>query len=240
VAPEPKLGPPVDWSPVESPSRSAIVGATVRLEPIDPDRHGDDLWEAAQGPGRDERTWDYLGYGPFASIDEFRAHLRATAESSDPLFFAIVDAATGKAQGVASYMRITPKDGVIEIGHIWFGAALQRSRQATEAVFLLARHAFDDLGYRRLEWKCNALNERSRAAAARFGFTYEGTFRQHMITKGRNRDTAWFSMIDGEWPGIRDGFLRWLADENFDGAGRQRATLQALRGAGQAGSRNLA
>ena len=229
MAAQPELGPPVDWQPVPAPPRAPIAGTTVRLEPLDPDRHGDDLWDAAQGPGHDERTWDYLGYGPFENVDEFVAYLRANARSADPLFFAIVDGATGKAQGVASYMRIAPKDGVIEIGHIWFGAALQRTRQATEAIFLLARNAFDELGYRRLEWKCNALNARSRAAAARFGFTYEGTFRQHMITKGRNRDTAWFSIIDGEWPSIRDGFRRWLADENFDEAGQQRASLQALR-----------
>jgi RimJ/RimL family protein N-acetyltransferase len=230
----------VDWQPVVAPARAPIAGTTVRLEPLDPDRHTDDLWNAAHGPGHDASTWDYLGYGPFERIDEIREHIRSQAESNDPLFFAIVDAATSKAQGVASYMRIAPNDGVIEIGHIWFGAALQRTRQATEAIFLLACHAFDDLGYRRLEWKCNALNARSRAAAARFGFTYEGTFRQHMITKGRNRDTAWFSIIDGEWPVIRDGFRRWLADENFDEAGQQRASLQALRGVGGAGSGNSA
>lgn len=240
MAAEPKIGPLVDWTPVEPPARSPIVGGGVRMEPLDPERHGDDLWAAAQGPGHDERTWDYMGYGPFAGMDDFQSYLRANAESNDPLFFAIVDTATSRAQGVASYLRIAPRDGVIEIGHIWFGAALQRTRQATEAIFLLARHAFDDLGYRRLEWKCNALNERSRAAAARFGFTYEGTFRQHMITKGRNRDTAWFAIIHGEWPGIRDGFLRWLADENFDRAGRQRASLEALRGVGGIGSDNSA
>jgi len=236
VAAELELGPLVDWRPVSAPARAPIVGKTVRLEPLDPERHTEDLWEAAHGPDHDARTWDYLGYGPFSNIDEFRSYVRTHAESDDPLFFAIIDAATGKAQGVASYMRITPRDGVIEIGHIWFGAALQRTRQATEAIFLLARHAFDDLGYRRLEWKCNALNQRSRAAAARFGFTYEGTFRQHMITKGRNRDTAWFSIIDGEWPGIRDGFERWLADENFDESGQQRASLQALREVGGPGT----
>jgi RimJ/RimL family protein N-acetyltransferase len=233
VTAQPELGPLLDWQPVSLPARSPISGRTVRLEPLDPERHTEELWEASHGPGHDAGTWDYLGYGPFDNIDAFRRYIQAHAESSDPLFFAIVDSATGTAQGVASYMRMAPKDGVIEIGHIWFGAALQRTRQATEAIFLLARHAFDDLGYRRLEWKTNALNRRSRAAAARFGFTYEGTFRQHMVTKGRNRDTAWFSMIDGEWPGIRAGFERWLADDNFDEAGRQRASLQSLRDAGQ-------
>jgi RimJ/RimL family protein N-acetyltransferase len=238
VAAQPELGPRVDWHPVAAPARAPIAGTTVRLEPLDPERHTDDLWEASHGYGHDASTWDYMGYGPFDGVDEFRGHIQSQSESSDPLFFAIVEAATGTAQGVASYLRIVPKDGVIEIGHIWFGAALQRTRQATEAIFLLAGHAFDDLGYRRLEWKCNALNARSRAAAARFGFTYEGTFRQHMITKGRNRDTAWFSIIDGEWPGIRDGFRRWLAAENFDEAGRQRASLQALRRAGGDGFGN--
>lgn len=226
------FGPVLDWTPVQVPAREPIPGETVRLEPLDPARHGAALYAASHGPGHDPALWDYLGYGPFPSEAEFMGWLTTQARSPDPMFFAIVDAATGRAEGVASYMRISAADGVIEIGHIWFGAALQQSRKATEAIFLLARHAFDRLGYRRLEWKCNALNGRSRAAAARFGFTYEGTFRQHMITKGRNRDTAWFAIIDGDWPAIRRGFERWLAPENFDPDGRQRASLAALRAAG--------
>ena len=228
---ESALGPILDWVPARVPARAALVGASVRLEPVDPERHAAALYAAAHGPGHDPALWDYLGYGPFADEAEFTGWLSARAESADPMFHAVVDAATGEAGGMASYLRIEPADGVIEIGHIWFGAALQRSRQATEAIFLLARHAFDDLGYRRLEWKCNAQNARSRAAAARFGFRYEGTFQQHMITKGRNRDTAWFAIIDGEWPPARRGFERWLADDNFDATGRQRASLATLRAA---------
>ncbi len=226
----------LDWSPVPVPARTPITGETVRLEPLDPAKHGPALWAASHAPGHDPSLWDYLGYGPFAAEAEFTTWLMARAASADPLFFAIVDIAVGRAEGMAAYMRISAADGVIEIGHIWFGAALQQSRKATEAIFLLAQHAFDDLGYRRLEWKCNALNARSRAAAARFGFTYEGTFRQHMITKGRNRDTAWFAIIDGDWPAIRRGFERWLAPENFDPAGRQRASLADLRAAGHGDS----
>lgn len=230
MATQPTIGPLVDWHPVPAPARNPIVGRTVRLEPVDPARHAAALFAAAHGPGHDPGLWDYLGYGPFATVADFLAWLTAQAASPDPLFFAVVDGATGQAAGMASYMRISETDGVIEIGHIWFGASLQRTRQATEAIFLLARHAFDDLGYRRLEWKCNALNARSRAAADRFGFTYEGTFRQHTISKGRNRDTSWYAIIDADWPPIRRGFERWLADDNFDDAGRQRASMTTLRG----------
>ena len=146
----------------------------------------------------------------------------------DPLFFAIIEQASGKASGMASYLNIVPDMGCIEIGHIWFAPPLQKTRAATEAIFLMMRHVFDDLGYRRLEWKCNALNEASMRAARRFGFTYEGTFRQHMVVKGRNRDTAWFALLDREWPAVRAAFERWLAPENFDGQGRQRMSLTAL------------
>ena len=130
---------------------------------------------------------------------------------------------------MASYLRVVPADGVIEVGHIWFGPALQRTRQATEAIYLLTRQVFDDLGYRRFEWKCNALNEPSRRAAVRFGFTYEGTFRQHMVVKGSNRDTAWYAMLDGEWPAVKAAFEAWLRPENFDGQGRQLKSLEAIR-----------
>jgi RimJ/RimL family protein N-acetyltransferase len=168
--------------------------------------------------------WTYLGYGPFADLAGFRVWLAERARQSDPLFVTIVDRESGRASGMASYLRITPADGVIEIGHIWFVPAIQRTRQTTEAIFLLMREAFA-LGYRRLEWKCNALNAASRRAALRFGFTFEGIFRQHMIIKGRNRDTAWFAMMDHEWPAVRAGFEAWLAPENFDAAGRQRTKL---------------
>jgi RimJ/RimL family protein N-acetyltransferase len=203
------------------PARRALTGDRVRLEPLDPGRHADDLYAAAAG---DPHLWDYLPYGPFADVEELRAHLARQAESDDPLFFTVVD--DGRAAGVASYLRIEPEHGCIEIGHIWFGASLQRTPAATEAIYLLARHAFDDLGNRRLEWKCDAANARSRRAAERFGFAFEGVFRQHMIVKGRNRDTAWFSILDGEWPAVRDAFETWLRPENFDADGRQRTPLR--------------
>ena len=202
------------------PRRAPLVGARVRLEPLDPDRHAAELFAAAEA---DPTLWDYLPYGPF-SFDELATHLRAQAASEDPLFFAVVVA--GRAVGVVSFMRIVPEHGCIEIGHIWFGAPLQRTPAATEAIYLLAREVFDGLGYRRLEWKCNAANARSRRAAERFGFTFEGVFRQHMIVKGRNRDTAWYSILDGEWPALRAAFEAWLDPANFDASGRQRAPLR--------------
>lgn len=219
------------WAPPPRPARAAVHGKTVSLDPLDPGKHATDLFTASrQAPG-DERLWDYMPYGPFADQRAFGDFVEAAARSSDPLFFALVDAAA-RPFGMASYQRITPQHGVIEIGDIWFGPAAQRSRQGTEAILVLARHAFDELGYRRLEWKCNALNERSRRAAARFGFRFEGVFRQHMVVKGRNRDTAWFSVIDGEWPAVRAAFERWLDPSNFDDQGRQRQSLAALRAAG--------
>jgi RimJ/RimL family protein N-acetyltransferase len=216
----------VTLRPAASPAHRPLIGTRVRLEPLDPDRHADDLLEAAGG---DPGLWDYLPYGPFADAGELRAWLAERATSTDPLFLAVVDTATGRAGGVVSYLRIEPEHGCIEIGHIWFGAALQRTPAATETIYLLARHAFDDLGHRRLEWKCDAANARSRRAAERFGFTFEGVFRQHMIVKGRNRDTAWFALLDGEWPAARAAFEAWLRPENFDAAGRQRSPLAALR-----------
>jgi RimJ/RimL family protein N-acetyltransferase/ketosteroid isomerase-like protein len=203
----------------------------VRLEPVDPDRHAAALLAAAAG---DERLWDYLPYGPFAGVEPLREHLARQAASEDPLFFAVVDAATGEAAGVVSYLRIEPAHGCIEIGHIWFGAPLQRTPAATETIYLLARHAFDDLGNRRLEWKCDAANARSRRAAERFGFTFEGVFRQHQIVKGRNRDTAWYAMLDGDWPAVRAAFEAWLAPSNFDARGVQLSRLDQLRASGGA------
>jgi RimJ/RimL family protein N-acetyltransferase len=201
----------------------------VRLEPLEPNRHAESLFTSSHGTGGDSHLWDHLAYGPFTDQQEFTAWLKQRSASEDPLFFAVVDIATKRALGMASYLRIVPEHGVIEIGHIWFAPALQRTRQATEAIFLLARNAFDVLGYRRLEWKCDALNEKSRRAAERFGFTYEGIFRQHMVVKDRNRDTAWFSITDGEWPLRRAAFEAWLAPVNFDQSGVQRQSLSALR-----------
>jgi len=206
-----------------------LVGTRVVLEPLDAARHGDDLFAAATD-GADPLLWRYLGYGPFdGDRPGFDAHLEAQEASDDPRFYAVVDVWTERALGVVSFLRIEPEHGVIEIGHIWFGAELQRTARATETVYLLARHAFEALGHRRLEWKCDAANARSQAAARRFGFTYEGTFRQHMVVKGRNRDTAWFSMLDHEWPAVQAGFEAWLEPDNFDDDGRQRASLATLR-----------
>jgi RimJ/RimL family protein N-acetyltransferase len=207
------------------PARTPIEGDRVRLEPLDPDRHARNLFAAAQG---DDALWDYLPYGPFGDLEALTEHLRAQAASDDPLPFAVVT--DGKAVGIVTFMRIEPAHGVIEIGHIWFGAPLQRTAAATEAIYLLAREAFDGLGNRRFEWKCNAANDRSRTAAERFGFTFEGVFRQHMIVKGENRDTAWYSIIDGEWPRVRDAFEAWLDPANFDADGRQKRSLRSIRG----------
>jgi RimJ/RimL family protein N-acetyltransferase len=215
------------WTGARPPSREPIAGERVRLEPLDPEKHAAGLFRAAQGPGSDPALWDHLSYGPFADQGDYEAFLRADAMGDDPLVFAITEG--GIPMGVASYLRIEPAMGVIEIGHIWFGAALQRTPAATEAIYLLARHAFDDLGYRRLEWKTDAQNARSRRAAERFGFTFEGIFRQHMVVKDRNRDTAWFAMLDRDWPALRAAFEAWLDPGNFDREGRQRRSLAEIR-----------
>ena len=216
------------WQARPFPPHEALAGRFVRLEPLDAARHGDDLGQALQGPDPD--LWDYLPYGPFAERAAFDAWLAGHAASRDPQFYTVIDQCSQRALGLLAYLRITPKDGCIEIGHIAFGAALQRTPGASEAVFLLTRQAFDGLGYRRLEWKCNGRNARSRRAAERFGFVYEGLFRQHMIVKGENRDTAWYSLIDGEWPACRTALEHWLAADNFDAAGKQIQRLAALRG----------
>ena len=215
--------------PARPPQRGTLAGRFVTLAPVEPDRHAPALFAASHGPAADPALWTYLPYGPFDDEAALAAFLRDAAASDDPLFFTVLDARGGVPVGIVSYLRMAPSDAVVEIGHIWFGGALQRTAGATEAIYLLARHAFDDLGHRRLEWKCNAANERSVRAAERLGFTYEGTFRQHMIVKGANRDTAWFSMLDGEWPAARAAFERWLAPANFDADGRQRRRLADLR-----------
>jgi RimJ/RimL family protein N-acetyltransferase len=216
------------WQPRPFPPHDLLQGRFIRLEPLNIAQHGDDLWVALQGP--DPALWDYLPYGPFTERAIFDAWLAANAAGRDPQFYAVIEQAGDRALGLLSYLRITPKDGCIELGHVAFGGAMQRTPGATEAVFLLAQHAFDSLGYRRFEWKCNARNARSRRAAERFGFSYEGLFRQHMVVKGENRDTAWYSIIDGEWPACRAAFQRWLAADNFDGGGQQIRRLEELRG----------
>ena len=222
------IGEPVDFQPVPRPAREQLHGADVLIRPLDPDRDTAALYGASHPPDGDPAVWTYLAEGPYQDVEEMRRALVEQAASEDPLFFSLVPLPGEQPAGIASYMRITPHFGVIEIGGIWFGPALQRTTATTEAIYLLARHAFDDLGYRRLEWKCNALNEASRRAAVRFGFTFEGVFRNHMVHKGRNRDTAWYAIIDTKWPRIKMGFERWLAAENFDSTGRQRQPLAHL------------
>ena len=217
-----------DWHPASPPPHQPLDGHYVRLEPLDPARHGDDLWLCLQGPDADPTLWDYLPYGPFSSRAAFDAWLAGNAASSDPLFFAVLERSSGQAQGLLSYLNIVPTHGCIEIGHVAFGRAMQRTPKATEAIFLLAELAFV-LGNRRLEWKCNDLNARSKRAAERFGFSFEGVFRQHSVIKGHNRDTAWFSLLDHEWPAQRQAFVRWLAAENFDEQGHQRRSLTDLK-----------
>jgi RimJ/RimL family protein N-acetyltransferase len=219
------LGPSVDTTPGQRPSSVILTGRYCTLRPLEPARDSESLYAATHGTER-ESLWAYLSTPPCASAAAFRAAVDARASSTDPLFFAVE--VGGEARGWASLMRITPEHRVIEIGHILFAPALQRTAAATEAVYLLARHVFD-LGYRRFEWKCDALNAPSRRAALRLGFVFEGIFRQHMIVKGRSRDTAWFAMLDGEWPRCRAAFEAWLAPENFDASGRQREALARLR-----------
>jgi RimJ/RimL family protein N-acetyltransferase len=206
------------------PERVTLRGRWVSVTPLDTSVHGDPLWEKTGG-ARNAALWDYMPDGPFPERGPFDEHLAKKASSPDPMFFAIVDNAPGEAAGHASLMRIDAKNRVIEVGGIMYSPALQRTPGGTEAMYLLARYVFEDLGYRRYEWKCNALNSPSRAAALRYGFTFEGIFRQHMIVKGRNRDTAWFSMLDSEWPARRQAFEEWLRPENFDERGVQKSRL---------------
>jgi RimJ/RimL family protein N-acetyltransferase len=215
----------LNWHPAQAPQREPLPGETVVLEPLDPRRHGEDLFTAANGA---DATWLYLPYGPFSSRDAFMAWLNDRAPLDDPLTFTIIDRVAGAARGLASFMSIVPEHGVIEIGHIWLSPQLQRTRQATEAIYLMSRHSFD-LGNRRLEWKCDAANAGSRRAAERFGFTFEGVFRQHRVIKDRNRDTAWYSIIDREWPVRRAAFEAWLSPDNFDDRGIQRRSLEEVR-----------
>jgi RimJ/RimL family protein N-acetyltransferase len=222
------LGPAVDAAPAQRPARTTLEGRTVRLEPLDPAKHGDDLWEAC-GEGKRDAMWTYMGIGPFADRAAFDAYLNKGAGSEDPLFFAIVPTADGRASGVITYLRITPEHRVIEVGSLWFGQSMQGSPAATEVQYLMFKNVFETLGYRRLEWKTNALNAASRKAAERLGFTFEGVFRNHMIMKGHSRDTAWFSMLDADWPAVKQGFERYLEPSNFDANGRHGKSLPECR-----------
>jgi len=210
------------WTGVSAPARDTLDGRYVRLEPLS-DSHAQTLFEASAAAGSDDR-FRFMAEHPPTNVTDFERWVAAASASADPLFFAVVDRATGRAEGRQALMRIDAANGVIEIGSIVWGPSLARTRGATEAMFLFADYVFG-LGYRRLEWKCNDLNEPSKRAAKRFGFTFEGVFRQHLVVKGENRDTAWFSITDGEWPALRAAFVAWLAPENFDIDGQQRERL---------------
>jgi RimJ/RimL family protein N-acetyltransferase len=214
-----------DWKGAPAPTATLLEGRFIRLERLDPARHGDELFAALEGSGADPKLWDYLPYGPFPERSTFDAWLNNHAAASDPYFFSVVDRTSGQVQGILSLMSIVPAQGRIEIGHVTFGAPMQRSPRSTEAVYLLAKYSFD-LGYRRLEWKCNNGNARSKYAAERLGFSFEGVFRQHMVVKGQNRDTAWYSILDGEWPAIAAGFEQWLSDDNQTSDGQVKGLVE--------------
>lgn len=216
----------LDWTPPPFPPAKVLEGQYCRLEPLDPARHLDDIWTFNAGH---DSVWDWLPVAPPADREAYGALLQGMAETRTIVPLAVVDTSDGKAKGHLWIMEIRPAHGVFEVGWITYSPALQRTRAATEAIYLVGNYGFS-LGYRRYEWKCNDLNEPSKRAALRFGFTYEGLFRQHMVVKGANRDTAWFSILDGEWPAIAQGFGRWLAPENFDADGRQFERLEILRG----------
>ena len=223
------LGPEVSVGAVKRPERRILEGGFVSLFPLKP-AHADDLFEVAGGEAN-AWAWDYMPDGPFIELQSFREHIARKSASEDPLFYAIQDNVSGKIIGHATLMRIDTLHRVIETGNIMFSPAMQRTPGATESMYLLARYVFDDLGFRRYEWKCNDLNAPSKRAAERLGFKLEGVFRQHMIVKGRNRDTAWFSMLDKEWPAAKAAFETWLSAENFGSDGRQRQPLAVFRAA---------
>jgi RimJ/RimL family protein N-acetyltransferase len=215
------VGPLVDATPAREPKAVVLTGRFGRVEKLDPKRHTDDLWQAVNGHNQ---IWTYMAYGPFADRDAFALWLKARAGIPDPFSYVITDR-NGRALGIAALMSVRPEMRVIEIGNILLGPALQRTALATEAQYLLARYVFETLGYRRYEWKCDARNAPSRRAALRLGFNFEGLSWQHMIVKGRNRDTAWYAMLDTEWPSQRLVFERWLSLDNFDAEGRQKQRL---------------
>lgn len=230
---DPTTGLPIGREVVSTPARwpeaRVLSGHIVRLEFLNPAQHGDDLWQAVGGVNH-AALWLYMSDGPFPERSEFDARLTNAAEQQDPVFYAIVQQRTGIALGWCALLNIRPKYRSVEVGYLLFSAQLQRTPAATETIYLITKYVFDDLGYRRYEWKCNALNAKSIAAAKRFGFVFEGIFRQHMIVKGRNRDSTWFSMTADEWPCVKRAFERWLDTANFDETGRQRRKLSDLLG----------
>jgi RimJ/RimL family protein N-acetyltransferase len=222
-----RIGLPLpDWRPPLAPPRAPMTGRWCRLEPLDPERHAAALFEA-DAADSDGRCWTYLTYGPFRDLWSYRAWLIADCLGNDPLFFAVVDTADGRPAGLVSYLRIAPTAGSIEVGHIHYSPRLQRTPAATEAMYLMMQWAFE-AGYRRYEWKCDALNSASRAAAQRLGFSFEGIFRQATVYKARSRDTAWYAVIDTEWPALRQAFETWLDPVNFDSSSHQRTRLTEL------------
>jgi RimJ/RimL family protein N-acetyltransferase len=222
------IGPAVDAYPATRPERVTLTGRRVTLTPLEARKHAVSLYDGSNGDADRERVWTYLFDGPYANLQEFRASIETKARSEDPLFFAVVDNASGRALGYQTLMRFDAPNRAVEVGNVMYTPALQRTPGATEAQYLFAAYVFDTLGVRRYEWKCNALNAPSRRAAERLGFSFEGVFRQHMIVKGRNRDTAWYAMLDSEWPARRAAFERWLRLDNFDREGRQKDSLSSL------------
>ncbi len=225
-----ELGQPIGlalsgWVPPPAPPREVLEGRFCRLEPLDPARHAEALYRANSEDGSGG-SWTYLPYGPFASFDDYRTWMEGYCLGADPLFFAIIDQNDGEPKGVASYLRVTPKAGSIEVGHLQYGPGLRRHSAATEAMFLMMERAFA-LGYRRYEWKCDVLNAPSRAAAERLGFTFEGIFRQAVVYKGRSRDTAWYAVTDQDWPTLERAYRAWLDPTNFDASGHQLRRLEA-------------
>lgn len=227
-----------NWRGASLPGREPLVGRYCRLERVDVERHSTELYEA-YCDATDGRDWTYLMVGPFESFAAYRTYLAAAAQSTDPMHHAVIDVHTGRAVGTLALMRIDAPNGVIEVGHVTYSSRLQRTRIATEAMALLLNYVFDDLGYRRFEWKCDSLNAPSRAAALRYGFTFEGIFRQAIVTRERNRDTAWYSIIGKEYPGLRDAYMQWLDKRNFDAGGKQIERLADLIANGLSDSAQL-
>lgn len=214
--------------PALLPQRIPLIGKDVTLEPMDAAKHAAQLFDISHSTEEGLRIWDYMNYGPWPDVEAYSLQLRNQSATNDPVFYAIVSNETGEACGQASFLDNHALNGVTEIGHIWFGPSLQRTRGATEALYLMLIHAMDDLGIRRMQWRCNALNAKSRSAARRLGFRFEGIFYNHIITKGKNRDTAWYSILDDEWPEVRDKLQSWLRDENFDKKGGSISSLAEM------------
>lgn len=230
TSPERPVGPAMPvWKPSKLPPMEPMVGRQCILTPTCLEDHAADLFEAF-ARDEDRANWTYLPYGPFEDRDEFVAWLEQACSSEDPFFHSIIDVRTQRPVGLASYLRVQPEVGVIEVGHLHFSPLMQRTALATEAMYLMMKRAFEELGYRRYEWKCDSLNAKSRRAATRLGFQFEGIFRQATIYKGRSRDTAWYAVLDEDWPCLRDAFEQWLAPENFDAQGRQKHRLETRVG----------